>query len=113
MEKGLELPELSDETQAIIKAIREASSDNNRQIAATLSKLERLERDVHVIKQAFPEDDAAGHRRYHEAVIKRMEARNALILDVKHHLARTGILGAATFILWLLWRYVMDNKGGV
>lgn len=93
---------LSDDTKAIISAINNISSQNAKQ-------LDEIERKVNAIKtSAFPEGDADGHRRYHEAVIERMEQRNAMYREIKLHLAKAGLFGAGSIIIYTIGKALVE-----
>ena len=67
--------------------------------SSTSDQAQRLES----LASGFPDDDPAGHRRYHEAEIKRIEAR--AYFWAKLHLSVTqwgllGFLGWAAVSLW-------------
>lgn len=54
--------------------------------------------------EAIPDGDA--HRRYHEDVIKRMEANTALWQDVQKSVAKWGIIGIIAFVAVAIWHAV-------
>lgn len=55
------------------------------------------------LNKAVPNGDYEGHRRYHEAVIERMEARAAIWKDVQKSVAKWGVIGLLTFMATALW----------
>lgn len=54
--------------------------------------------------EGFPNRDIDGHRRYHEAVIERMELRNALVRAALIKVAQAGGVTAAGWIAVALWQ---------
>jgi hypothetical protein len=52
-----------------------------------------------VLIKAFPEGDADGHRRHHEAVIKAAEDKAKFWEKMRYEITRAGLLG---FLLWAL-----------
>lgn len=55
------------------------------------------------MNSAFPEGDASGHRRHHEAVIKQAEDKAAFWSKMRFELSRAGLIG---FGLWAVWALV-------
>lgn len=68
--------------------------DGQRDVVARLDKL----------IQGFPEGDIEGHRRYHEAVVKRIELRNELVKAALVKMAQAGAVGASAWLLVALWQ---------
>ncbi len=52
----------------------------------------------------FPGDDPAGHRAYHEAVIRRIEARAAFWQKLTFELVKYGVLGFLGWSAFALWQ---------
>jgi hypothetical protein len=59
--------------------------------ALTDGKLVEAIRGIDELRRAFPGGDWDGHRRYHEAVIKRIEAREKFYQDLRTDLATKGL----------------------
>ena len=53
--------------------------------------------------QAFPEGDPDGHRRLHEAEIKRLEDRAQFWHELRNHLAKWGLIGFTGWLLYVAW----------
>lgn len=94
---------LSEDANKIIMAIRETSSDNQRQIQAVLARLERLDADVERVKNAFPDSDPDGHRRYHETVIEWRELRNQMVKSALIQAAKVGGFAGFGWVMYALW----------
>ena len=54
-----------------------------------------------------PNGDHDGHRRYHEAVIQRMEARAALWQDVQKSVAKWGVIALLGWMAVAMWHEVI------
>ena len=52
---------------------------------------------------SVPNADFEGHRRYHEAIIARMEARSKIWTDISSSVAKWGIIGLLGWIGWAIW----------
>ncbi|CAE6901015.1 hypothetical protein [Paraburkholderia domus] len=59
--------------------------------AVTDAKVVEAIRGIDELRRAFPGGDWDGHRRYHEAVIKRIEAREKFYQDLRTDLATKGL----------------------
>lgn len=85
------------------------------------SSLEIVEKDLKVLidrvddlSKGFPGGDWEGHRRYHEAVIKRMEARTDLYRELRSELAKKGLWALIVMVCTAFWFYFKShiNNGG-
>jgi hypothetical protein len=64
-----------------------------------------------LVAQAFPEGDADGHRRHHEAVIAAAENRALLYRQLQVKLAEWGLIG---FVGWMIikgWKAFLLGPG--
>jgi len=68
---------------------------------------ESNERHMQILN-AFPSSDIDGHRRYHEAVIKRIELRNDIVRDCLKRAAQVGFIGS---LIWLCKAVFFYTKG--
>jgi hypothetical protein len=59
--------------------------------SVTNTKVVEIQRGVDEIRRAFPDGDWDGHRRYHEAIIKKLEAREKFYQDLRTDLATKGL----------------------
>jgi hypothetical protein len=80
------------------------------------SSLEVLEKDLKVViervddlAKGFPGGDWEGHRLYHEAVIKKMEARTHLYEELRAELAKKGLWALIMAIGAAIWFYVKSK----
>ena len=58
---------------------------------------------IAAIAAGFPDSDPAGHRRYHEAEIKRIEARAEFWSKLRLSVTQWGLLGFLGWALVSLW----------
>lgn len=58
---------------------------------------------VEMMSAAFPGGDTDGHRRYHEAVIERIELRNKLIREALVKVAQAGAVAGAGWLMLAIW----------
>jgi len=56
------------------------------------------------LSAGFPGDDPGGHRVYHEAVIRKIEARAEFWQKMTFDLAKYGIIGLAGWAFVALWQ---------
>ena len=66
---------------------------------STSTQAQRLES----LASGFPDGDPAGHRRYHEAEIKRIEARADFWAKLRLSVTQWGLLGFLGWALVSLW----------
>lgn len=59
---------------------------------------------VDAMSAAFPGGDTDGHRRYHEAVIERIELRNKLLREALLKLAQAGAVAGMGWLLLAIWQ---------
>lgn len=88
---------LSDDAIAIIKAVRETTSDLEKKIAT-------MQTQQKAILAGFPGGDPDSHRRYHESVIEWRELRNQMVRSALLQAAKVGGLGAIGWIAYALWQ---------
>lgn len=102
-----------DAHQQVLAAINGLKSDldqrhgeNITAQAVTDAKVVELLRGVDDLRRAFPDGDWDGHRRYHEAVIRRMEARAQFYRDLSGHLIKGGAWALIVFLAWASWQAI-------
>lgn len=77
----------------------------------TDERLDSLERRMDVVEKAFPNDDPASHRRYHEELIEQNRDRKRLIAAVKEKTI-AGLVWAGMIALGLAcWKYFLTLVG--
>lgn len=84
--------------------IREVRNDLSQAREELHRRAEGTERQIVELRHAFPADDPAGHRAYHDEVINIARARKEFWQKLLFELAKWGLLG---FLGWMLiagWR---------
>lgn len=106
--------------QAIVEAINDLKSDldqrhdeNVTRHAVTDKKVDEAIRRIDDLHKAFPGGDWESHRRYHETIISRNEAREQFYQELRGELAKKGlwalVIAAGTGLWWLanlVWIYM-------
>jgi hypothetical protein len=59
---------------------------------------------THALSAAFPDGDADGHRRHHEAVIKASEARAEFWTTMAKEVAKYGLVSLVGFLAIAAWQ---------
>ena len=59
--------------------------------------------------EAFPEGDADGHRRHHEAIIKAAEDRAKFWQTMRIELSKWGLIGFAGWAVYALWNSLLQG----
>jgi len=59
--------------------------------------------------EAFPEGDADGHRRHHEAVIKAAEDKAKFWETMRTELSKYGLIGFAGWAVYALWQAALQG----
>ncbi len=62
-----------------------------------------------MMTDAFPDGDPEGHRRHHEAEIKRIEDRAKFWGEMRNHLAKWGVVGLAGWLVYVVWVAVLKG----
>jgi len=75
------------------------------QVHESVQALDRkLDKGISSLREdAFPEGDADGHRRHHEAVIKAAEDRAKFWETMRVEIAKWGLIGFLGWALYNLW----------
>ncbi|WP_429474782.1 hypothetical protein [Paraburkholderia atlantica] len=72
-------------------------------------KLDEVIRRVDDLHKAFPGGDWDGHRRYHETLIGKAEARAKFYDDLRAELAKKGIWALIGLLGIALWQFVKSR----
>lgn len=115
------LVERRQETAAVL-ALVQAIHDEIKTIQQNLDKLDsRLTKHMtdetmelaqeisRLMADAFPEGDPKGHRKHHEAVIAKAEARAEFWKKLSFEISKGGLLGFLTWALYALWQYFLQG----
>lgn len=99
--------------RAVVEAVDSLRNEIGERHVENTSSLEVLEKDLKVViervddlARGFPDGDWDGHRRYHEAVIQKMEARAKFYEDLRGELAKKGVWALIALLGVALWQYV-------
>jgi hypothetical protein len=102
--------------RAVVDALDALRDEIGTRHVENTSSLEVLEKDVKVLidrvddlAKGFPDGDWEGHRRYHEAVIKKMEARTKFYDELRAELAKKGMWALILMMGAALWFYVKSR----
>jgi len=87
-----------------ISEMRTELSDHMRDETAELAKSVAV-----MMKEAFPEGDPVGHRRHHEAVIRKAEASAKFWTDMGGSVAKWGIFGFLTWLVYAAWQALLKG----
>ena len=69
--------------------------------ASTLVEREQIIADL--LAKSFPDGDPDGHRRHHEASIKKAEDQAKMWADIRVSTAKWGIFGFLGWVVFTLW----------
>lgn len=99
--------------RAVVEAVDSLRDEIGARHVENTSSLEVLEKDLKVViervddlAKGFPDGDWEGHRRYHEAVIKKMEARAQFYSDLRGKLVEKGVWALILLLGAALVQYV-------
>lgn len=99
--------------KAVALALEQLRIDIGQRHVENTSSLEVVEGKVNVLiervddlAKGFPNNDPDGHRLYHDAVIKRMEARTRFYEALRAELAKQGLWSLIVFIGGALIYYI-------
>ena len=87
--------QIMDMLHGMQREMRELTQDVNQHIA-------REELDVSRFKQAFPNDDPAGHRRYHEAEIAEAIEKRKLWSELRKEFLSKGLWSVLLILVGLV-----------
>jgi hypothetical protein len=98
---------------AIADALNKLRDEIGQRHVENTSSLEVLEKDLKVVidrvddlAKGFPGGDPEGHRRAHEALIRKAEARAKFYEDLCSELAKKGLWALLALIGIAVWQYV-------
>jgi hypothetical protein len=98
----------------IARAMHELHTENGRKIDAIIERNVQADAAMSKLVAGFPDGDAEAHRRYHEAIIERIELRNKIIREAMVKVAGSGFLAGAAWLAYAVWQafIVSVHKGG-
>lgn len=107
-----EFTEFKTDIHKAIDRIERAMTYNHATLTEAMTrnakKMEELEQRVdatisEAIASAVPEGDVDGHRRHHEALIKKAEESAEFWSKMRIELSKAGLLGFCAWALYALW----------
>jgi len=109
---------MNPESEMMIEEVNRRAAESSSNFILDLlaqqnEKLDRMDETMHLIVRGFPKDqegdpDPDGHRRYHEAVISRMEKRAAFYEKMLTELTKYGLLGFFAWFCWVMGHGLLD-----
>lgn len=94
-----------EEDNELIKGNHETLTADTQKLTETVDKLYH---DVVNLQKAFPGDDAMSHRRYHELIIKQIEAKERLSQTIIEKTISGLVWSAIVAVGILLWRGLLS-----
>lgn len=98
--------------EQVVEAIESLKSDLSQRHTENIDRLAVTDRLVHEairrideLHKAFPDGDCDGHRRYHEAVIRKIEDRAEFWKVLRAELASKGLWAVVLVVAAALWAY--------
>lgn len=99
--------------KAVVAAIDMLRDEIGQRHVENTSSLEVLEKDLKVViervddlARGFPDGDPDGHRRAHEALIRKAESRAKFYDDLRGKLAEKGLWALLVLLGVALWQYI-------
>jgi hypothetical protein len=86
----------------IVASVTKLEATFTTHVASVLVDREKIIADI--LEKSFPGGDPDGHRRYHEASIKKAEASAKMWADIQVSTAKWGIVGVLGWAVYVLWQ---------
>jgi hypothetical protein len=98
----------------MLGGMHELHLENGRKIDAIIERNQQADAAMAKLVAGFPDGDAEAHRRYHEAVIERIELRNKIIREALIKVAGSGALAGLGWLAYAIWQAFIASvhKGG-
>lgn len=88
----------------VLRAVQSLQRSLDNRHTENSDRLKGLEAKVDLVLSGFPEEDPEGHRRYHEAMIRKAEERARFWSELRIKLAERGVWAVLTVLVGvLLW----------
>lgn len=101
---------------AVVKAIDNMRDEIGQRHTENTTSLEVVQKELKIVidrvddlAKGFPDGDWDGHRRYHEVVIRKMEARTKFYEDLRMKLLDRGIWALLAFVGAAVLYYVKSK----
>lgn len=102
--------------RAVVASIDSMRDEIGKRHVENTSSIETVEKKVNVLFErvddlvkGFPEGDWDGHRRYHEAVILKIESRAKFYDDLRAELAKKGLWALIIGVATAVWFYLKSK----
>ena len=102
--------------RAVVSAIDSLRAETVDRHTENTSSLEVVQKELKVVidrvddlAKGFPGGDWDGHRMYHEAVIKKMEARTKLYEELRAEIAKKGLWALILALGGAVWFYLKSK----
>lgn len=102
--------------RAVVAAVDSLRDEVGQRHVENTSTLQELDLKVNVaidriddLHKAFPGGDWEGHRRYHETLIAKAEARTRFYDDLRAELAKKGIWALIGLLGLALWQFIKSR----
>jgi hypothetical protein len=92
-----------EEVQQLIHAIYESTNHTKSELSNLMLSFSAFASKQAAIEKGFPDGDPDGHRRHHEALIRKAIARAVFWEKLLAELSKWGILGVIGFIGTAVW----------
>jgi uncharacterized membrane protein YebE (DUF533 family) len=98
----------------MLGGLHELQLESSRKIDAIIERNVHADAAMAKLLAGFPSGDVDGHRRYHEAIIERMELRNRMVREALIKAAGSGALAGLGWLAYAVWQAFVANvhKGG-
>jgi hypothetical protein len=100
---------IADALDRLRDEIGQRHTENTSTLEVVEDKLNVLFDRVDDLAKGFPDGDWEGHRRYHEAVIKKMEARTKFYDDLRGDLAKKGLWAVILTMAAAIWFFLKSK----
>ena len=90
---------------ADVKSLHNSTKNLDKRLTAHMlsESVELAEAVTKLLTAAFPEGDATGHRKHHEAVIAKAEARAKFWRKMAEEITKYGLLGLVGWLVAVAW----------
>ncbi len=91
-------------TEEVLNAVVSLQKSFDVRHTENVDRLTSIEEMVEKLMNGFPNRDPDSHRRYHEAIIARMELRNKLVREALTKAAGAGAIAGTGWIAYAIWQ---------
>jgi hypothetical protein len=98
--------EIASAIHALSASMDQRHLENITAQSVTERKVDEVIRRVDDLHKAFPGGDWEGHRRYHEGLIRKMEARTEFYEDLRSELAKKGVWAVLVLVGLAMWQFL-------